>query len=115
MECGETIVRLEPKEVGWRRSLALLVCCLGAASLISCQTSSQTSDASDVGSAEVSADCSSDQCSDLAAVCPPPGPFGTVTGALIDDLEFVDPQGSTSSLHDLCGTNLVLLYHFYGW
>lgn len=49
------------------------------------------------------------------SVCPPPGPFGTAVGELMDDLSFTDTLGTTLTLHTLCGEPVILLYNYYAW
>ena len=49
------------------------------------------------------------------AVCPPPEPYGYEVGAPLHDLSFLDCDGLSVGLHDLCGADAGLVFNFYGW
>jgi peroxiredoxin len=54
-------------------------------------------------------------CENPETTCPPTGPFGGDLGNQLPDLQLADCDGQTVSLHELCGANAGLIYHFYGW
>ncbi len=52
---------------------------------------------------------------DLSSKCPPAPPYGLNLGQRVEPLVFLDASGEPRSLHDFCGQELTLVYHYYGW
>ena len=48
-------------------------------------------------------------------ICPPPEPYGYDVESTLTNLTFDDCDGNAVALHDLCGVNAGLVFHFYGW
>lgn len=51
----------------------------------------------------------------MAALCPPPGPFGLAIGDRVPDVELTDCDGNTRTLHDLCEERAAWMFIFAGW
>ncbi len=58
--------------------------------------------------------CDVEDTGEPAPTCPPTGPGGFAEGETLPDLTFDGCDGSTVSLHDLCGAP-ALVYHYAGW
>lgn len=50
-----------------------------------------------------------------SAICPPVGPFGMRAGEISPDIELVDCEGVTHSLHELCDREVTWLFEFADW
>jgi len=56
-----------------------------------------------------------DACGQNASECPPKGPYGHNMGEKLENLEFQGINGGVVELHELCGYNASVIFHFFGW
>ena len=50
-----------------------------------------------------------------APECPPLPPYGVAVGERLPGVALRTCDGDDLSLHDLCGANAGLTFHFFGW
>lgn len=48
-------------------------------------------------------------------VCPPVGPYGNAVGDIASDVELYDCDGTAVSLHELCESDVSVVYTFAAW
>jgi hypothetical protein len=103
----------------------LLVACGGSPAAEPSDTSTRDGGAASDGAAAIDAGAAMEvdaaRAIDAATIdaattlCPPAAPFGTEPGDVSADIELLDCDGNTHTLHELCETQVLWLFEYADW